>query len=105
MDWLERPNLRPRALAWLGSELPQAWRTREELRKHSLELIYGLGSLLYIVLMCVLTLVSYRLFVQHWMAQLLPITIAEALAWVMAAAVLVLSAVSVVGELRGARPR
>ena len=99
MDWLERPNLRPRALAWLGTELPKAMRGRGDFRGHRLELVYGLGSLLFILLMGVLTVIFYRLLVQDWMARLIPATIAEALAWVLAAAVVGLSIANVAGEL------
>ena len=99
MDWLERPNLRPRALAWLGAELQKTIRGRGDFRSHRLELAYGVGSLLYILLMGVLTVIFYRLVLQDWMARLIPATIAEALAWVLAAVVIGLSVANVAGEL------
>jgi hypothetical protein len=45
--------------------------------------------------------VLYRLVVQGWMEGILPNVLAAGLAWVLAAAVVVLAAVSVLGELRG----
>jgi putative peptide zinc metalloprotease protein len=101
-DLLEKPNLRPRALAWLGRDLIPALRTPGGLKGHRLELFYGLASVLYIALMAVLTVVLYRLVVQGWMEGILPDVLAAGLAWVLAAAVVVLAAVSVLGELRGA---
>jgi putative peptide zinc metalloprotease protein len=101
-DLLEKPNLRPRALSWLGRDLIPALRTSGGLKGHRLELFYGLASVLYVALMAVLTLVLYRLVVQGWMEGILPEVVAAALAWVLAAAVVVLAAVSVLGELRGA---
>jgi putative peptide zinc metalloprotease protein len=101
-DLLEKPNLRPRALAWLGRDLIPALRTSGGLKGHRLELFYGLASVLYVALMAVLTVVLYRLVVQGWMEGILPNVLAAGLAWVLAAAVVVLAAVSVLGELRGA---
>ena len=102
IDLLERPNLRPRALAWLGRDLIPALRTSGGLKGHRLELFYGLASVLYAALMAVLTVVLYRLVVQGWMEGIMPQILAAGLAWALAAAVVVLAAVSVLGELRGA---
>jgi hypothetical protein len=71
-DLLEKPNLRPRALAWLGRDLIPALRTSGGLKGHRLELFYGLASVLYVALMGVLTVVLYRLVVQGWMEGILP---------------------------------
>jgi putative peptide zinc metalloprotease protein len=103
IDLLERPNLRPRALAWLGRELLPALRDPSRLRGRRLEVLYGLASVLYIVLSAVLVVVLYRLIVQGWLAQLVPEAVAAGLAWVLAALVVVLATVGVLGELRGAR--
>jgi putative peptide zinc metalloprotease protein len=101
-DLLDKPNLRPRALAWLGRDLIPALRTSGGLKVHRLELFYGLASVLYAALMAVLTVVLYRLVVQGWMEGILPDVLAAGLAWALAAAVVVLAAVSVLGELRSA---
>src|SRR5215210_25967 len=102
IDLLERPNLRPRALAWLGRDLIPALRTPGGLKGHRLELLYGLASVLYVAFSAVLTVVLYRLVVQGWMEGILPDVLAAGLAWALAAAVVVLAAVGVLGELRAA---
>ncbi len=104
IDLLDRPNLRPEALSWLGRELVPALRKPGGLRGRRLELLYGLGSLLYIALMGVLTVVLYRLIVQDWLAGILPDAVASGMAWVLAAVVVVLVSAGVLGELRGTRP-
>jgi putative peptide zinc metalloprotease protein len=101
-DLLDKPNLRPRALAWLGRDLIPALRTPGRLKGHRLELLYGLASLLYVAFSAVLTVVIYRLVVQGWMEGILPQVLAAGLAWALAGAVVVLAAVGVLGELRGA---
>jgi hypothetical protein len=103
IDLLEKPNLRPRALSWLGHDLLPALRTPGGLKGHRLELLYGLGSVLYIAFSAVLTVVLYRLIVQEWLAGIVSDAVAAALAWALAAAVVILAALSVTGELRGAR--
>jgi putative peptide zinc metalloprotease protein len=101
-DLLERPNLRPRALAWLGRDLMPALRNPQRFWGHRLELLYGLASVLYVAFSAVLMVVLYRLVVQGWMEGILPEVLAAGLAWALAAAVVVLAAVGVLGELRGA---
>ena len=101
-DLLDKPNLRPRALAWLGRDLIPALRTPGKLEGHRFELLYGLASLLYVAFSAVLTVVIYRLVVQGWMEGILPQVLAAGLAWALAAAIVVLAAVGVLGELRSA---
>jgi putative peptide zinc metalloprotease protein len=72
MDWLEKPNLRARSLAWLGTALPAALRDRAQLAGHRLELFYGLGALAYIGLLTLWLMFAYRFTVQGWVAKLLP---------------------------------
>lgn len=103
IDLLERPNLRPRALAWLGGNLVPALGNPNRLRGHRLELLYGLASVLYIGLSALLVVVLYRLIVQGWLAQIVPDALAAGLAWVLAALVVVLATFGMLGELRGAR--
>jgi putative peptide zinc metalloprotease protein len=102
IDFLDKPNLRPRALAWLGRDLIPSLRTPGGLQGHRVELFYGLASVLYVALMAVLTVVIYRLVVQGWIEGILPGVLAAGLAWVLAAAVVVLAMLSVLGELRDA---
>jgi putative peptide zinc metalloprotease protein len=102
-DLLERPNLRPRALAWLGRELIAALRNPALLRGHRVELLYGLSSVLYVALSAVLMVVLYRLTVQGWLTQIFPEVVAQGLAWVLAATVVLLAIAGMVGQLRGVR--
>lgn len=103
IDLLDQPNLRPRALAWLGNGLVPALRDPERLRGHRLELLYGLSAVLYIAFSAALTVVLYRLIVQGWLEGILPDTMAAGLAWVLAAAVVLLAIGGMLAELRGAR--
>ncbi len=101
MDALDRPNLRPNALSWIGRSLPSALRQPGEIASHWLELTYGIASLLYAALMAVLVTVLYRLYLQSWIEQALPGEVSSALAWVLAGTLVILSALVVVSELRG----
>ena len=102
-DLLERPNLRPRALAWLGTGLIPALRNPQRLRGHRLELVYRLASVLFVVFSAALTVVLYRLIVQDWLSGILSDAVAAGLAWALAAAVVVLAVAGMLGELRGVR--
>jgi putative peptide zinc metalloprotease protein len=116
VDLLECPNLRPRALAWLGREMPgllrvqrrrptARWRRTPQQRLEGLYAIYGLGSLLYVAAMAVVTVLLYRVALQGWISRLVPGTVAAGIAWVPAGALVVLCALGLAGELRGVRPR
>jgi putative peptide zinc metalloprotease protein len=101
IDLLERPNLRVRCLRWLGRDLLSALRQPTILRAHLLELLYGLGTLVYIAVMIGVTIVIYRLTVERWLAHVIPHVVASGLAWLLALAVAVLCTLGVIGELRG----
>jgi hypothetical protein len=102
-DLLEKPNLRPRALAWLGRELIPALRDPARLRGHRLELLYGLSSVLYVAFSAALVVALYRLTVQGWLSGVLPGAAASGLAWALAALVVALAVAGLLGELRGVR--
>jgi len=105
IDLLERPNLRVRCLRWLGRDLLPALRQPAVLRAHLLELLYGLGTLVYIAVMIGVTIVIYRLTVERWLAHVIPHVVASGLAWLLALAVAVLCTLGVIGELRGSHDR
>ncbi|HLJ54507.1 MAG TPA: cyclic nucleotide-binding domain-containing protein [Chthonomonadaceae bacterium] len=105
MDWLDRPNLRSAALAWLGRGLPAALRSRSSLRGHAFDVLYGLGSVAYIAIMAVATLLIYRGVLNSWISRLVSPVVAGGLAWVLVAAIVSFSVLSVIGDLRSARPR
>lgn len=67
---------------------------------HRLELLYGIGAVLYVLLMGAVTLAIYRVAVQGWMATVLPDSMAAALAWVLAGGIVVLSLTAMAGEIR-----
>ena len=58
--------------------------------------------MIYVAFSAVLTVVIHRLVVQGWMEGIMPQVLAAGLAWALAGAVVVLAAVGVLGELRGA---
>ena len=103
MDRLERPNLRRKALDWLGHDLAPAisGRQRKELREHWFDIVYGLSSVAYIVVMMVASIIFFRLVVQHRLAAIVPDEVAAAGAWVFAALVVVPGIAATIGELRG----
>jgi putative peptide zinc metalloprotease protein len=105
MDWLERPNLRPKALSWLGQELLPTLKARglAGLRGHRLEVAYGVGSVLYIGVEAVLSVVLYRLFAEDWLTRIVPDALARNLAWALAALTVVLATAGVIADLRLAR--
>jgi uncharacterized BrkB/YihY/UPF0761 family membrane protein len=91
-------------LRWLGTELPRTWRQPGVLRSHALELLFGLGAVLYILVMAAFVVLIYRLTVQQWLAHVLPVGVAAALAWVLALLIAGLSGLTLAGELRATRP-
>ncbi len=102
-DLLDRPNLRAEALGWLGANLLRARRDRRELRRHRVDLLYGVGAVLYIAVMGVASIVVYRLVVEGWIAAVVPAGIARALAWVLAGSVTLLASLGLAADVRGSR--
>lgn len=102
-DSLDIPNLRRRAMTWLGHDLVPALRTRTGFKGHMLELTYGVASVLYIASMAVITVAIYRYTLEGWIARVLPVWVAAGLAW-LAALIVVLAAGSLLySELRQPR--
>jgi putative peptide zinc metalloprotease protein len=103
MDWLDRPNLRRRCLAWLGNDLGRALHDRRELAAHRLEIFYGLGAALYIVFSSFLLLWVYCPVIRGWLHAFLPLTVAGVFAWLITGLLVVLALLTLAGELRGVR--
>ena len=105
MDWLERPNLRPKALAWLGRGLVPALKRRglAGLRGHELDVAYGVASVIYIGFEAIFTVALYRLFVEDWLARVVPPALAANLAWGFAALIIALTVTGIVADLRATR--
>ena len=101
-DWLDRPNLRPKALAWIGRAFPKVLSHPDEMKKRRIELAYGLAAVVYVPLAAVLTLFVYRNLVQVWIARWAPAGTADILAWVVVTAGVGFSILALAGELRGA---
>jgi len=104
MDLCERPNLRQNALAWLGRNLIPALRRPEVRKGHRLELMYGLGVLLYTSLMCANMLYGVRLVLQGIITRFVPPLTAVSLAWALAIGVVLLTIAGIADELRGKKP-
>jgi putative peptide zinc metalloprotease protein len=102
-DALDRPNLRAEALTWIGAELAGALRDRRRLRRHRVDLVYGLAAVGYIAFNAVVIVVAYRLTVEGALASAIPAWIAASIAWALAAGVSLLALLAVGGELRGLR--
>ena len=105
IDAIERPNLRPRVMSWLGRELVLSLKRQglSTLGNRRLELLYGSASILYVASMAVVTVILYRLLVQRWLDALLPGIVSAGLAWALAALVILLSAIGIAGDLRSVR--
>ncbi|MBV9279427.1 MAG: hypothetical protein JOZ41_05055 [Chloroflexi bacterium] len=105
MDGLDHPNLREHCLSWLGHDLAGALRHRAELRRHRLELFYGIGAVLYVLFSGFMLLVVYRLVIQGWLGQIVPSPAAATVAWLLTGTLVGLTLLAIAGDLRRtARP-
>jgi putative peptide zinc metalloprotease protein len=102
-DLLDRPNLRAEALGWVRSTFPHFLRDRKDLKRHRVDLLYGVGSVLYVLVAAIAMLVLYRLALQGWIKTVVPGSIASALAWAFALLVSLLATLGLIAELR--KPR
>ncbi len=103
-DWLDRPNLRRQALGWLGNGLlPGLKRDRRALREHWFDILFGISSIIYVLCMGWISLVAYRLFFEGWLTNLIPGSLAAALAWLFVSLVVVASLTSVIRDMRSSR--
>ncbi|HEY3067420.1 MAG TPA: cyclic nucleotide-binding domain-containing protein [Methylomirabilota bacterium] len=102
-DLLDRPNLRHRALLWIGRDMVPALRSRRlaGLHGHRLEVLYGFATLLYVGVLVALTVVLYRLLLEDWLSARISPWAAAGLVWALAAAVVAVVAAAVVSDLRG----
>ena len=104
-DLLDRPNLRARALAWIGGALRGATPSRQALREHRIELVFGIASIGYVLAIAALTILFFRLVLQDWISAVLPDPFASALAWVAGLSVVLLAGFALAGEVFSARGR
>jgi putative peptide zinc metalloprotease protein len=82
MDFLEIPNLRARALAYLGAVL--RGRAREEPRQRRVFTLFGAASLAYGIAMGIGVLLAYRADIGDIASSYLPHWYAQAIGWVLA---------------------
>lgn len=84
MDWLEIPNLRSKALGYLGALL---WRTEPDVRDprfHRIGLVYGLLTGGYTLFIALTVLTLYQKFLQAQLARALPSVVATLIGWALA---------------------
>jgi CRP-like cAMP-binding protein len=98
----DRPNLRRKALGWLSREGPTALRHPSRVRGHSLEALYAVASILYVIGAAVVVVLVYRAVVEHWVAGFLPAGLASSLAWAFGGLVVLLNIAGVAGDLQAA---
>lgn len=101
MDVLEVPNLRAKALAFLGSLLGNSGSTVRDPRLRRLFVIYGLLSLNYTLFVAYTVLTSYHGYVEGVVSQALPPALAGALGWALAGGLTWLIVHRAWHELRG----
>jgi putative peptide zinc metalloprotease protein len=99
-DLLDEPNLRRKALTWLGRSFPGVLRRPAELRKHRLELFYGLAAVAYIPFAALLSLFVYRHVIERLINRWAPAGTADVLAWVVVVSGVLLSLLAITGELK-----
>lgn len=103
MDWLDRPNLREQCLAWLGNDFLGALRRPQQLWRHRLELAFGLASIVYVIGSALLLFDVYRTVIQGWLGAIVPFAIAAGAAWAITGTLVVLTIITLIGDLREAR--
>ena len=99
-DWLDIPNLRAKALAFLGTKI---WRRRPTTLDRRLVRIftaYGIAAVLYAWIAAVLLLMGYHRVVQHVVARVLPDALALGLGWALAVLLVILLLTSLWQSLR-----
>jgi len=101
MDWLEIPNLRARALAYLGSLVAGAPKRRYPARERAILIVFGALALGYTVIVIVILARLYHDNLEHAAAQVVPATTASAAGWVLVAIFTGLVLRRVWGELHG----
>lgn len=105
MDWLEVPNLRTKALAFIGARLWRRGRTTRDRRLIRIFTAYGLLALLYTGVVAATALTGYQAYVQGAVQHVLPTVVAALLGWLVAAAITWLILAGAWSDLRAGAPR
>lgn len=82
MDWLDMPNLRPKALAFIGKLLARAAPAGVPARTARLFGLYGLLSLAYTLFIAYSVFSGYENYVASLLGRLMPALAAAALGWI-----------------------
>jgi hypothetical protein len=90
-------------LLGIGSALPSALRHPGELRGHVVELVYAVLSIIGVGVMTVVTIAIYRLSLEQLVARVTAPIVGTVVAWSIAAVFVVLTALSLLYEVRGSR--
>jgi putative peptide zinc metalloprotease protein len=85
MDWLDVPNLRVKALAFVGGMLWRTGPTTQNRRQRRIFPVYGTLALVYTLVVTVLVLRAYQGYVQGAVGNVLPPLVAGVLGWTIAA--------------------
>jgi putative peptide zinc metalloprotease protein len=84
MDWLDIPNLRSKALAYLGARIWRAKRTTKDRRTSRILVGYAVLALLYVLFVVYSILSGYHLYVEGLVSHVLPALAAAAFGWLLA---------------------
>lgn len=84
MDLLDVPNLRAKALAFLGTLLWRVRRTTHDARLTRIFAVYGILTLAYTVVVAILVLMGYQNYVRGAVGRVLPPLTASLLGWAIA---------------------
>ncbi len=94
MDLLEQPNLRKNSFHYLFNEFPRAWKS------HRWHILYGLGSLLYVLGITVLAWFFYGVICRNWIANKISGPFSLGLGLVVAGGIFFIHFISVISELQ-----
>jgi putative peptide zinc metalloprotease protein len=100
MDLLDRPNLRGRAIVWLLRDLRRDIGAKGLLRQHLVDLLYGIGSLLYLILMAIVTLWLWHTYCEGWLTTYVSAGLVTLLGWGVILMLSVPMVLGIAGEVR-----
>jgi hypothetical protein len=99
---LDRPNLRRRALSWLGHDGLSALRHPSRIRGLAFEAAYAVASVVYLVIAAVLIVVLYRAVLEGWVADAVGTGAARVVGWIFAVTIVGFMTAGVIGDIHAA---
>lgn len=103
VDWLDKPNLRQKCLAWFATEFDDAVHEPKKLAEHRLELWYGAGILAYIVALTVWLSYAYHNTLQGLVEKFAPPSSANRASQIVAITIASLAILQLLVDLRQQR--